>query len=56
LTPSEKSFSVTLHDAEVKVLCHDALFMAQLQTEIAQKYGTESPGININDPGFFFVV
>ena len=44
-----------LHDQEVKVICHDALFMAQLQTEIARKYGTESCVININGHQLFVI-
>ena len=35
------------------MICHDALFMAQLQTDIARKYGTESRVININVHIFF---
>ena len=34
------------------MICHDALFMAQLQSDIARKYGTESRVININDHVF----
>ena len=35
----ERVFSLRLHDAEVKVICHDALHMSQLQRDIAQPYG-----------------
>ena len=32
-------FALRLHDSEVKVLCHDALHMSQLQATIAQAFG-----------------
>ena len=40
LGDEEKSVSCSLHEQEVKVICHDALQMAQLQQQIARSYGT----------------
>lgn len=55
LAPSEKSFAITLHNVEVKVICHDALFMAQLQGDIARKYGDDARVININAYSSYFL-
>jgi len=40
LGDNEKTFSLSLHEQDVKVICHDALQMAQLQQQIARSYGT----------------
>ena len=47
-------FSLRLHDAEVKVLCHDALHMSQLQRDIAQPYGLH-PSVNCAHVLFLFL-
>lgn len=39
LPASDRVFATTLHNMEVKLICHDALHLAQLMGQIARAYG-----------------
>ena len=52
LPENERVFNCTLHDQEVRLVCHDVLQMSQLQRDYARVYGDfllQFVFVNINE-------
>ena len=43
MSAEEKTFACVLHGQDVRVICHDAFNMAQLQGDIGRIYGISLP-------------